>query len=433
MSKLRFVLALWLATISATCAAAASNLVYVRCGKLIFDAERPPLTNAAVVIAEGKITAVGAELAAPAGAEQIDLSRYTVLPGLLDAHTHLWSGTSFDTPSTALAAARGTRAVDYALRSGIVAMRVLHTNGFVDVALHDAIEEGTIAGPHIIPAAHALTIPGGHGDFIALPPQFSLSDYYTPLHGFVNSPADAEKAVHLQIMHGAKVIKVMASGGLLAPRDSPETQQLSPEELRVIVEQAHMAHLKVASHAENLASILASLRAGVDSIEHGSGLDEEAIGLMKQNHVVLVPTVYRIAEDLAGKGGRRLGREMQAKAQELAQRHLASFKLAMTSGVNIAAGSDELYEPGGATVRDELVADVQHGMSPQDALVSATRHGAELLGLSALLGTVEVGKEGDLIAVEGDPLTDIQALLSIRAVVYQGKTLSPAGRSERGR
>jgi len=433
VSKLRFVLALWLVAVSGLAAHAASGVVFVRCGKLIFDAERPPLTNAAVVITDGKITAVGTDLAIPARAEQIDLSAYTVLPALLDAHTHLWSGSSFGVPSPGLALLRGTRAVDYALRSGVAAMRVLHSEDFHDVALRDAIEEGTIAGPHIVPAAHAIRVPGGHGDFISLPPQFPLPDYYTPLNGFVTSPADTEKAVRLQIMYGAKVIKVMASGGLVSPHDSPDTQLLSPEELRVVVEQAHMAHLKVASHAENLPSILASLQAGVDSIEHGSELNEEAVALMKQRGVTLVPTVNMIAEELPGAGGRRLGlpRDVLAKARELATKHVVSFKLALQSGVYIAAGSDELYEPGGATIRDELIADVKHGMAPRDALVAATRHGAELLSLSGLLGTVEVGKEGNLIAVDGDPLTDIHVLESIRAVIYQGRSLTPANGRER--
>jgi imidazolonepropionase-like amidohydrolase len=429
MSKLRVALVMWLAVVSGAGAQGASNLVYVRCGKLIFDAERPAITNAAVVITGGTITAVGTNLPVPSGADEIDFSRYTVMPGLLDAHTHLWTGSSFGTPSRGLALLRGTRAVDYALQSGVAAMRVLHTGDFNDVALRDGIEEGTIAGPHIVPAAHAITVPGGHGDFIAMPPQFPLQDYYTPLNGFVTSPADAEKAVHLQIMYGARVIKVMASGGLVSPRDSPEIQQLSSEELRVIVEQAHMAHLKVASHAENLASILASLQAGVDSIEHGSELNDEAIQFMKQHHVTLVPTVYRIVEELAAKRGGTWGLppDMMTKARDLAERHLASYQRAVKSGVYIAAGSDELYEPGRATIRDELIADVKYGMSPRDALVSATRHGAELLSLSDLLGTIEVGKEGDLIAVEGDPLTDIHVLESIRAVVYQGRSLTPGG------
>jgi imidazolonepropionase-like amidohydrolase len=417
------------ALLAAMVADSAPRVVFVRCGKLIFDAEKAPIANAGVVITDGKVTAVGANMQAPAGAEQIDLSSYTVMPGLIDAHTHLWSGPFGSNPSTGLSLLRATRAVNYALGSGIVAMRILGTFNFEDVALHDAIDEGTIPGPHIIPAGHAISIIGGHGDFLSQPPQFPLNDYYTPMNGFINSPEDAEKAVHLQIKYGAKVIKVLASGGVLSPLDSPQAEQVSPEELRVIVEQAHMAHLKVAAHDENLATIMVALHAGVDSIEHGSELNEEAIGFMKQHHVALVPTVY-IVDNLMTNGEKmRMPAYVLTKARDVGTKQLASFKLAVQNGVYIAAGSDQGYEPGQGTGRDEVMSEVKFGMTPKDALISGTKHGAELLGLDNLLGTVEVGKEGDLIAVEGDPLSDIRVLENVKAVVYQGKSITPANRT----
>ena len=413
----------------AVSAVSAPRVVFVKCGKLIFDAEKAPIANAGVVITDGKVTAVGANMQAPAGAEQIDLSTYTVMPGLIDAHTHLWSGPFGSNPSTGLSLLRATRAVNYALGSGIVAMRVLGTFNFEDVALHDAIEEGTIPGPHIIPAGHAISIIGGHGDFLSEPVQFPLNDYYTPMNGFINSPEDAEKAVHLQIKYGAKVIKVLASGGVLSPLDSPQAEQVSPEELRVIVEQAHMAHLKVAAHDENLATIMVALHAGVDSIEHGSELNDEAIGFMKQHHVALVPTVY-IVDNLMTNGEKmRMPAYVLTKARDVGTKQLVSFKLAVQNGVYIAAGSDQSYEPGQGTGRDEVMSEVKFGMTAKDALISGTKHGAELLGLDNLLGTVEVGKEGDLIAVEGDPLSDIRVLENVKAVVYQGKSIAPANRT----
>ena len=413
----------------AVSAVSAPRVVFVRCVKLIFDAERAPIANAGVVITDGKITAVGADVKAPAGAEQIDLSNLTVMPGLIDAHTHLWSGPFGSTPSSGLALLRATRAVNYALGSGIVAMRILGSNDFEDVALANAIDEGTIPGPHIVPAAHAISIIGGHGDFLSQPPQFPLIDYYTPLNGFINSPEDAEKAVHLQIKYGAKVIKVLASGGVLSPLDSPQAEQVSPEELRVIVEQAHMAHLKVAAHDENLATILVALHAGVDSIEHGSELNDEAIGFMKQHHIALVPTVY-IVDNLMTNGEKmHMPAYVLTKARDVGTKQLVSFKLAVQNGVYIAAGSDQSYEPGQGTGRDEVMSEVKFGMTAKDALISGTKHGAELLGLDNLLGTVEVGKEGDLIAVEGDPLSDIRVLENVKAVVYQGKSVTPANRT----
>jgi imidazolonepropionase-like amidohydrolase len=407
-------------------AAPPSKTLYVKCGKLIYDTERPPLENAALVVENGKIVQMGQNLPVPASAEQIDLSRYTVLPGLLDAHIHLWTGPWLSHPSTPLAALRASRAMAYALSLGVVAVRVLGSNDFIDVALGQAIAEGTIPGPHVIPAGHALTIPGGHGDFFDLPAELPLQTLYTPLHGFVNSPADAEQAVHLQIKYGARVIKVLASGGVLSPLDSPTAEQLSPEELRVICQQAHMANLKVAAHAENLRSIRAALEAGVDSIEHGPGLDEEAARFMIAHHVYLDPTLF-IVENLL-KNGERLHLPAYAlrKARELSVLHFASFARALRAGVPMAAGSDQMYGPGSGTVLDEVIALVDHGMTPAQALTAATKHNAELLGLPEL-GTLAVGQEASLVAVEGDPLQDIHAVKNTRFVLFRGQPVSFAG------
>ncbi|MGB6900499.1 MAG: amidohydrolase family protein, partial [Candidatus Acidiferrum sp.] len=277
-------------------AAPPPKIVYVRCGKLIYDAAKPPISPGFLVITDGKVTAVGKDIPEPAGAEQVDLSTFTVLPGFVDAHIHIWSGPFGQNVSNPLAALRGGKAMSYALSSGVVGARVLGTEGFIDVALKTAIEDGTIPGPHLVPAAHALTIPGGHGDFFPAPPFLPMDDFYTPMNGFINSPEDAEKAVHLQIKYGARVIKVLASGGVLSPLDSPTSEQVSLEELRVIVEQAHMAHVKVAAHAENIRSIRSSIEAGVDSIEHGSELDQAAADFMKSHGVVMVPTVFVVEE-----------------------------------------------------------------------------------------------------------------------------------------
>jgi imidazolonepropionase-like amidohydrolase len=407
--------------------APAPKVVYVRCGKLIFDAEKPPISPAGIVITDGKVTAVGKDVTAPAGAEQIDLSNYTVLPGFVDAHIHIWSGPFGANVSEPLAALRGTKAMSYALSSGVVGARVLATQGFIDVALKDAIEDGTIAGPHLVPAAHPISIPGGHGDFHAQPPYLPMDDFYTPLHGFVNSPEDAEKAVHLQLKYGARVIKVMASGGVLSPLDSPTSEQLTVEELKVAVQQAHMAHVKVASHSENLRSIRASLEAGVDSIEHGSEMDQAALDYMKSHGIVYVPTLFVVEESIANGTKMHFPEYVITKVNALGKTHFPSFQMGLHSGVTIAAGSDHSYGPGTGTVRDEMIAEVKYGMTPQQALVSGTKTSAVLVGLDQL-GTIENGKEGDLVAVEGDPLSDIHALERVRAVVFQGRSVPPANR-----
>jgi imidazolonepropionase-like amidohydrolase len=278
-----------------------------------------------------------------------------------------------------------------------------------------------------VPAAHALTIPGGHGDFFPAPPNELMEDVYTPMNGFVNSPADAEKAVHLQIKYGARVIKVLASGGVLSPLDSPTSEQISADELKVIVQQAHMDHVKVAAHAENIRSIRSSLEAGVDSIEHGSEMDQAAVDWMKSHGTVLVPTVFVVDESIANGTKMHFPEYVITKVNALGKTHFPSFQMALHAGVTIAAGSDHSYGPGTGTVRDEMITEVKYGMTPQQALVSGTKTSAALLGLDQL-GTVEIGKEGDLVAVEGDPLSDIHALEKVRAVVFEGKSVTPANR-----
>jgi imidazolonepropionase-like amidohydrolase len=282
----------------------------------------------------------------------------------------------------------------------------------------------------VIPAGHALSIPAGHADHFTYPYTLPLEDYYTPLHGFVNSPADAEKAVHLQIKYGARVIKVLASGGVLSPLDSPDAVQVSPEELKQIVETAHRLRVKVAAHVENREAVMDAIQAGVDSIEHGPGADAECMRLMKEKHTVYVPTVFVVDNILMNGRDMHLPDYSLRKAQEISARHFASFKLGLQEGAYMAAGSDQQYAPGTGTVRDEAITMVKYGATPQFALIAATKHSAELLGLDSMLGTVSVGKEGDLVAVEGDPLTDIHALERVRTVIYQGKSVAPENRHQ---
>lgn len=399
-----------------------AEVLYIKAGRLIVDATEPVISQGAVIVTDGAVTAAGARLPVPAGAREIDLSAYTVLPSILDAHCHLWTGGLLQTPSPAYAALKAAQAVGYALQSGVSALRVLGSADFVDVAMREAIEDGTIPGPHIIPAAHALTIPGGHGDHFTLPYSIGFADLYTPLHGFVSSPADAERAVQLQIKYGAKVIKLLASGGVGSPLDWPSDEHLSPEEMRVAVEEAHMHHLKVAAHAENLRTILDALAAGVDSIEHGSELNQEAIDSIKRHGATLVPTV-NVVDTFQTFGERQhLPEVMMTKARNLAKSHFASFQLALKGGTRMAAGSDTFYSPGGATVLDELVTEVKYGMTPRQALASGTIGGAALLGLDKL-GRIAPGMEGDLIAVDGDPLADIHALEKVRFVMFKGTVI----------
>jgi uncharacterized protein (TIGR03118 family) len=409
----------------------AADVLYVKAAHVIVNAGQPAVSPGALVITDGIVTAAGANLPVPPGARQIDLGGLTVMPSLIDAHTHFpraaprpQPGRPMPLATPAYAALQAQRSADAALKLGVAAMRVLGSSDFVDVAVGHAIDDGVIPGPHVIPAAHPLSIVGGHTDFAPLPYTLDVRDLYTPLHGYISSPADAERAVQLQIKFGARVIKLMASGGVGSPLDSPADEALTLDEMRAAVQQAHMHHLKVAAHAESLQAILDAIHAGVDSIEHGSDLNQEALDAMKRQHIMLVPTL-RVAITSANEtnrpppGAPAPSAYSLFKAKQLAATHEASIALALKSGVTMAAGSDNAYPPGSTGIIAELVTDVEHGMSAPQALVSATVNGAALLGLDTL-GTLAPGMEGDFIAMDGDPLADIHAIERIRVVVFKG-------------
>ncbi len=426
-----------LLSIAALCAAPvhAADVLYVKAAHLIVDASQPAISPGALVITDGVVTAAGANVALPPGARQLDLGGLTMMPSLLDAHTHLAGGAPTPQPgqptplaTPGYAALQAQKSVGAALALGVAAMRVLGTSDFLDVSIKNAIDDGLIPGPHIIPAAHPLSIIGGHDDFAPLPYTLDVRDLYTPLHGYVSSPADAEKATQLQIKFGARVIKLMASGGVGSPLDSPADENLTLDEMRAAVQQAHMHHLKAAAHAESLQAIMDAMRAGVDSIEHGSDLNQEAVDYMKSHNVVLVPTVHVAIETAnetrrAAPGTFGASAYSQFKAKALVAKHEASFALALKNGVTMAAGSDNAYTAGSTGIFAELVSDVQHGMSARQALVSATLQGAALLGLDTL-GKLTPGMEGNFIAMDGDPLVDIHAIEKVRVVVFKGKIVT---------
>ncbi|MGH9478901.1 MAG: amidohydrolase family protein [Terriglobales bacterium] len=415
-----------------------SGTLFVRTGTLIYNTAREPITGGELVITNGRVTAMGANLTLPADARVLDLSSMTVMPELVDAHCHL--ATAFpgerratgSQPMDALASLLATQDVAYAQDSGVAAMRVLGGFGFIDVALQQAIDGGVIRGPHMIPAAHAISIPGGHTDFLTLPPSMPLVNFYTPMNGYINSVADAEKAVHLQVKYGAQVIKIMASGGVLSPTDLYSYEELTPEEMSKIVEVAHGDQKKVAAHDENLKAITDAIHAGVDSIEHGSDMNEAALDYMKAHNQVYDATLYVVDNILENGDRMHMPDYVMRKARALAGTTWISFKMALKSGVLMGAGSDQAYAPATGTIYNEMVSEVAHGATPQQALTDATQHNAALLGLGQL-GTLGVGKEGDLVAMAGNPLSDIHALEHLNAVVYQGRVVKgPAARAGTG-
>jgi len=404
-------------------AAAQAKVIAIKAGLLIVDARKAPLANAVLLVEDGKIIAVGGAI--PAGAEVIDMSAYTVLPGLMDGHAHLWTG---DKPQGFLRMSTGEKAlyaqvgVRLALESGVTSMRVLGSEDFLDVALRNAINDGLIPGPRILAAGHALSIPGGHGDSLPFSEMLRLDDYYTPRRGFIHSPDQVEEAIHWQVKYGADLIKILASGGAGSPLDAPTQESMSPAEVRRATEIAHALGKRIAAHTQNNRSIRSCIEAGIDSIEHGSDLDEATIALLKQRHIYLdMSPIHRL--EAAGKQYASSQEVQWKKRRALYNLQVDSFKLAVkTGGVLWSAGSDVDYGPKTPTLTTELEKWVELGMSPREALVSATIANAALFDLPGL-GTLEAGKTADIIGVRGNPLEHIEALEKIAMVMKDGRTI----------
>ena len=355
-----------------------------------------------VVMHEGRITQVGGT--APAGAAVIDAGDATLLPGFIDAHVHLTSEIrpGFDTEpvrETAVdGAITGVANAYKTLRAGFTTVRNVGSGGFADVALMRAVDRGTILGPRIIPAAHALGITGGHCDITGFAPGIRERG---PQEGIANGADEFTTAVREQLKHGAKVIKICATAGVLSFEESVGAQQMSEAELRAVVEEASRHGVKVAAHAHGVVGIKAAVRAGVASIEHGSILDDEAIALMKERGTYLVPT--RALGGLIDMAA--LPPLLRGKAEQILPMADASFRKAVAAGVKVALGTDAAVMPHGLNAKEFAVM-VDAGMTPLQALQAGTLNGAELLGTPDR-GQLAVGMLADLVAVPGNPLTDI--------------------------
>jgi imidazolonepropionase-like amidohydrolase len=367
----------------------------------------------------GRIRSVGPS-AAPAGARVIDLGDVTLLPGLIDAHTHLTGDLEGDwvnapvKETAADAALRGARNARLTLRAGFTTVRDVGAPGFADVALMNAIDKGLVPGPRIVPAGSAIGITGGHCDVTGYAPGILELG---PKDGVVDGVDEAVKAVRYMAKHGARVIKICATAGVLSFDATVGAQQLSFEEMSAIVQEAARHGLKVAAHAHGKEGILAAVRAGVASIEHGSMIDDAAIALMKQKGTYLVPTTYLAdAIDLSV-----LPPPIRAKAEEVLPLAKANIRRAIRGGVKIALGTDAAVIPHGRGAL-ELLAMVERGMRPADALRAATVNAADLLG-TADRGVIATGKLADLIAVAGDPLADPKVLQNVRWVMKGGEVV----------
>jgi len=422
------------ACVLSTSALAADTYTLVRCGHLLAVPGQPPQSNATLVVKNGKVDRVLAGLTGPdlstekaAGAAitEIDLRDSFVLPGLIDCHVHL----SMEVGPDRLLKGVTEGEADHALNAVIYARRTLDA-GFTTVrdagsaddavlSLRDAINAGRILGPRIYATGKGISVTGGHGDPTNgyIPTVF---DEPGPDDGVADGPDACARAVRTQVKRGADAIKITATGGVLSVSNASLGQHFTDAELASIVEAAGLMGRKVCAHAHGVTGINAALRAGVDSIEHGTYLDDESVSLFRQHDAYLVPTLLAgatVTKHAATPG--YYHEFVRRKALEVGPRMLGAFRKAHEGGVRIAFGTDSGVSPHGENAQ-EFALMVQGGMTPMDAIRAATISAADLIGIPDQVGTLEPGKHADLIAVNADPLSDITTLEHVRFVMIGG-------------
>jgi imidazolonepropionase-like amidohydrolase len=403
-----------------------STVTVLKAARLFDGTRDTTVANGVVIVEGGTIKAAGSGLAVPAGATVIDLGDATLLPGIIDAHVHLtgeggdnWykdvvDGMRRGVPEQAI---RATELARRTLLAGVTTVRNVGAGDFVDVGLRNAIDAGVVPGPRMQVATSSLGSRGGHCDNTGFP--YLLFGRESGIQdGIAAGPDQFRDAVRFAVKYGADVIKVCASGGVLSLGDAVDTPQLTQAEMDALVDEAHHLRKRTAAHSHGAAAAKVAVRAGIDSIEHGSFLDDEAVRMMKEKGTYLVPTA--MAVEYTGRRPRNFPPEIAAKAKAAAESHSAAMKRAVAAGVTIAFGTDSGVSPHGKNAEEFGLLVQYGGLSPAAALRTVGAS-ARLMGIDKETGTLEAGKLADVIAVPGDVLADVRATEKVLFVMRAGK------------
>lgn len=412
--------------------AAHAETYAIQAGHVIVDAAKPERGASTIIVENGRIKSIEDGAIAPEGATIVDMRGKTVMPGMTDVHVHLtmnsgepWYVGFTQERSNPYAATVGlTHALEMA-RAGFTTVRDLGGETSSVLAVRDAVAEGRFPGPRIKVAGEPLSIIGGHGDVATgLPPELAAAVNDAHLNPTVCTGAEeCQKAVRELAAAGVDVIKIMATGGVLDPGAMGLEQHFTDEEMKAIVDMAHAMHLKVAAHAHGAKGILAATNAGVDSIEHGTFIDAAGVQAMKAHGTYYSATLLAFSgvKGLLGTG--KLTPAMEAKTRMTLDAWGKGLGMAYRGGVKIALGTDSAVAPHTQAGHEVELMVTKGGMTPRDALIAATKGGPDLMGLSGETGTLDPGKSADLIAVDGDPLTDPKAVQNVDYVMVMGKPI----------